>query len=32
MGSNLEILPSDIDDKLGYVVGFLNSDESWGVR
>ena len=32
MGSNLEILPSDIDDKLGYVVGFLNPDESWGVR
>lgn len=32
MGSNLEILPSDIDDKLGYVVGFLNPDESWGIR
>ncbi len=27
-----EILPSDIDDKLGYVVGYLNPDESWGIR
>ena len=27
-----EILPSDIDDKLGYVVGFLNPDKSWGIR
>lgn len=27
-----EILPRDIDDKLGYVVGFLNPDGSWGVR
>ena len=26
------ILPSDIDDKLGYVVGYLNPDGSWGVR
>lgn len=27
-----EILSSDIDDKLGYVVGYLNPDESWGIR
>lgn len=27
-----EILPSDIDEKIGYVVGFLNPDGSWGVR
>ena len=27
-----EILPYDIDDKLGYVVGYLNPDGSWGVR
>jgi len=27
-----EILPNDIDDKLGYVVGYLNPDGSWGVR
>lgn len=27
-----EIIPSDIDDKLGYVVGYLNPDNSWGVR
>ncbi len=27
-----EILPRNIDDKLGYIVGFLNPDESWGVR
>lgn len=27
-----EILPKDIDDKLGYVVGFLNPDGSWGIR
>ena len=27
-----EILPSDIDDKMGYVVGYLNPDGSWGVR
>lgn len=26
------ILPYDIDDKLGYVVGFLNPDGSWGIR
>lgn len=27
-----EILPRNIDDKLGYVVGFLNPDGSWGIR
>lgn len=27
-----EILPSDLDEKLGYVVGYLNPDGSWGVR
>lgn len=27
-----EILPHDIDDKLGYVVGYLNPDASWGIR
>ena len=27
-----EFLKEEIDDKLGYVVGFLNSDGSWGVR
>lgn len=26
------ILPYDLDDKLGYVVGYLNPDGSWGVR
>ena len=27
-----EILPHDIDDKMGYVVGYLNPDNSWGIR
>ncbi len=27
-----EILPKDIDDKIGYIVGFLNPDGSWGIR
>ncbi len=27
-----EILPSDIDDKMGYIVGYLNPDGSWGIR
>lgn len=26
------ILPSDIDEKTGYVVGYLNPDGSWGIR
>ncbi|MBQ2802929.1 MAG: helix-turn-helix transcriptional regulator [Lachnospiraceae bacterium] len=32
IGGTTEILPSDIDDKIGYVVGYLNPDNSWGVR
>lgn len=27
-----EVLPTEIDDKIGYVVGFLNPDLSWGIR
>jgi hypothetical protein len=29
-----EFLKEDIEDKLGYVVGFLNADDehSWGIR
>ena len=27
-----EFLKEEIDDKLGYVVGFLHPDRSWGVR
>ena len=26
------ILPDEIDDKIGYIVGFLNTDGSWGRR
>ena len=26
------VLPNDVDDKLGYVVGFLNPDGTWGIR
>lgn len=32
MDENRVILPSDIDEKMGYVVGYLNPDGSWGVR
>ena len=32
MEERREILSKDIDDKLGYVVGFLNPDNSWGIR
>lgn len=32
MDSTTEVLKSDIDDKIGYVVGYLNPDNSWGVR
>jgi hypothetical protein len=32
MDFNTEVLPNQIDDKLGYIVGFLNPDGSWGVR
>ena len=27
-----EFLKEDVEDKLGYVVGFLNPDRSWGIR
>lgn len=27
-----EFLKEEIDDKLGYVIGYLNPDRSWGVR
>ena len=27
-----EFLKEDIEDKLGYVVGYLNEDRSWGIR
>ena len=32
--TNREFLKEDIEDKLGYVVGFLNADDehSWGIR
>lgn len=32
LNNNIEVFPNDIDDKLGYVVGFLNPDNSWGRR
>lgn len=28
----LEILPNDMIEKIGYIVGFLNPDGSWGIR
>lgn len=30
--TEVEFLKEDIEDKLGYVVGFLNPDRSWGIR
>lgn len=27
-----EVSHAEIDDKLGYVIGFLNPDNSWGIR
>ena len=27
-----EVFPHEIDDKLGYIVGYLNPDGSWGIR
>lgn len=27
-----EFLKEDVDDKLGYVIGYLNPDRTWGVR
>lgn len=32
MDGKTEVLKSDIDDKIGYIVGYLNPDESWGIR
>jgi len=32
MDGKTEVLKSEIDDKLGYVVGYLNPDDSWGIR
>lgn len=28
----VEILPEDVQEKVGYIVGFLNPDGSWGIR
>ena len=30
--NNAKIPANKVDDKIGYVVGFLNSDGSWGIR
>lgn len=32
MDGRTEVLKNEIDDKIGYVVGYLNPDNSWGVR
>jgi hypothetical protein len=32
MNGTTEVLRHEIDDKLGYIVGFLNPDGSWGIR
>lgn len=32
MDGKTEILSTEIDDKFGYVIGFLNPDGTWGVR
>ena len=32
IGGNTVVFPNEIDDKLGYVIGFLNPDGSWGIR
>lgn len=32
MNSNFVVPSTEIDDKLGYVIGFLNPDGSWGIR
>lgn len=32
MNEKIVIPQSEIDDKVGYIVGFLNPDESWGRR
>ena len=32
MNSRFTVPDSEIDDKLGYIVGFLNNDSSWGYK
>lgn len=32
MNSNFVVPATEIDDKLGYIVGFLNEDGTWGIR
>ena len=32
MNSSFIVPDTEIDDKLGYIVGFLNEDGSWGIR
>ncbi len=32
MDGKTEVLKNDIDDKIGYIVGYLNPDNSWGIR
>jgi len=32
MDGKSEVLKHEIDDKIGYVVGYLNPDNSWGIR
>ncbi len=32
MDGRTEVLQNDIDDKIGYIVGYLNPDYSWGIR
>ena len=32
MDGKTELLKNEIDDKIGYVVGYLNPDSSWGIR
>lgn len=32
IGGNTVVFPNEVDDKLGYVIGFLNPDNSWGIR
>lgn len=32
MDNHTELLKTDIDSKIGYIVGYLNPDGSWGIR
>lgn len=32
LGSNTVVFPNEVEDKLGYVIGFLNPDYSLGIR